>query len=379
MNAVKSIVKQQLPRWAGYQLKKIILGVRSIIYRGNAFYCPICQHGYSKFFDGGFDLPVIEQMQIIGAGRRKHIICPGCASNDRDRLVFMALKSPDLQLLPAGKILHIAPEPALVGFLQKKQQSDGNTYVMGVKYHEGFYYDNSVQLIDLTSLKFNDKLNITIKELFFQKIVEYKISYKERQSYQILDSLIFSSDSYTDENGNQIFLEPTEIKLSTLLGHRFDGDVYDFNEKNTSYIALKTSGLIMFTNVTRMMRYLMRQSSLYIDYPQYYTIINGEELVKPLKLCELHRNIAHNSSNPKECTYYNNNWVGNSNITTNHPNSIMAILSYLKYSLLEKPEGYIYKSSKKVKEIEYNPTTIINKTKIGCKTVFSALMEEDDD
>lgn len=229
------------------------------------------------------------------------------------------------------------------------------------------------------SLKFNDKLNITIKELFFQKIVEYKISYKERQSYQILDSLIFSSDSYTDENGNQIFLEPTEIRLSTLLGHRFDGDVYDFNEKNTSYIALKTSGLIMFTNVTRMMRYLMRQSSLYIDYPQYYTIINGEELVKPLKLCELHRNIAHNSSNPKECTYYNNNWVGNSNITTNHPNSIMAILSYLKYSLLEKPEGYIYKSSKKVKEIEYNPTTIINKTKIGCKTVFSALMEEDDD
>lgn len=156
MNAVKSIVKQQLPRWAGYQLKKIILGVRSIIYRGNAFYCPICQHGYSKFFDGGFDLPVIEQMQIIGAGKRKHIICPGCASNDRDRLVFMALKSPDLQLLPAGKILHIAPEPALVGFLQKKQQSDGNTYVMGVKYHEGFYYDNSVQLIDLTSLKFND-------------------------------------------------------------------------------------------------------------------------------------------------------------------------------------------------------------------------------
>lgn len=158
MNAVKSVLKQQLPRWAGYQLKKIILFVRGIAYRGNAFYCPICQQGYVKFFDGGFDLPVIDQMQIIGAGRRKNIICPGCASNDRDRLVYLALQAPQLQLLPAKKILHIAPEPALVGFLQKNQQLDGNTYIMGVKYHEGFYYDNNIQLIDLTALEFDDHM-----------------------------------------------------------------------------------------------------------------------------------------------------------------------------------------------------------------------------
>lgn len=151
-----SVLKQQLPARLGYRLKKIKLFLRGLAYRGNTYYCPICQKGYSSFFDGGFDLPVIEKYQIIGAGRRKSIICPGCASTDRDRLVYLALNDPSLQLLPAKMLLHIAPEPALANYIQKKQLSDGNIYVMGVKYHEGFYYNKDVQLVDLVDLKFEE-------------------------------------------------------------------------------------------------------------------------------------------------------------------------------------------------------------------------------
>jgi len=177
--------------------------------------------------------------------------------------------------------------------------------------------------------KFKQKLHLTIRELFFQKIVEYGLSYKHKKSYQFLDNLTFSSDSsFEDENGIY-FSVPQPIRLSILLGHRFDGPEYSFKEECSSYISLKKSNLKTFTNVVRMMRYLDRKDgSLYIDYPQYYEeLSNGLPLVQPLALSEMHR--TYNS----DCTYYNNHWVGCEFNKSVHSNSVMAVLSHLKYCL----------------------------------------------
>ncbi len=85
-------------------------------------------------FDGGFDLPVIKKMQIIGAGLRKAVICPGCHSTDRDRLLYIYINQ-NIKINENTNILHIAPEPALVPFLRKLAPAN---YIAGVKYHERF-------------------------------------------------------------------------------------------------------------------------------------------------------------------------------------------------------------------------------------------------
>ncbi len=154
--SLTSLVKRLIPRTLGYRIRKLKLFVRGCIYRGNTYSCPICEHDYRQFFDGGFDTEGNSKYQIIGSGRRKNIICPGCASTDRERLILLCLKNKDLKLWPAESILHVAPEPALSSRLKKWQKENGGHYLAGAKYHEGFYYGNDLQLIDLLKLKFGD-------------------------------------------------------------------------------------------------------------------------------------------------------------------------------------------------------------------------------
>jgi len=99
---------------------------------------------------GGFDLPVIKTMQIIGAGRRKNMVCPGCNSTDRDRLMYFFLEKNKL-LKNNISLLHIAPEPSLGTFL--KSNVNG-LYISGAKYHEGVYYHDSMKIIDIEALTF---------------------------------------------------------------------------------------------------------------------------------------------------------------------------------------------------------------------------------
>ncbi len=150
---MKTIIKKLIPRRIGYVLRSIYLFFRKIIYSGNKFFCPLCRRSYKSFLDGGFDLAVNKEMQIIGAGRRKHVVCPGCASTDRDRLLFVYLNSSPGILKPSVKTLHIAPEPGLGKYLSSMSKTE---YVSGMKYHEGFYYGKNTKLFDITALPFEE-------------------------------------------------------------------------------------------------------------------------------------------------------------------------------------------------------------------------------
>lgn len=117
----------------------------------------MCNWTYRKFLTGGENYQVLQDLEVIGAGKRDHMVCPGCHSTDRDRLLHTFLCNSDILNSPHDKILHIAPEPSLYQWFKKKYQSQPAHYVCGVKYHEGFYYQRDILLIDLTALPFEDR------------------------------------------------------------------------------------------------------------------------------------------------------------------------------------------------------------------------------
>jgi hypothetical protein len=144
-------IKKGVPLSLGIAIRKEFLYAKGLFYRGNQFECKLCGNKYRKFLDGGFDLPVIDELQIIGGGRRYATICPGCHSNDRERLLHFYLEQ-NPAIFKQKSILHIAPEPALGRYLQKFTKN----YIGGVKYYEGFYYPPNVQLLDILALPFPD-------------------------------------------------------------------------------------------------------------------------------------------------------------------------------------------------------------------------------
>jgi len=142
-------LKKHIPLRLGIAVRKEFLFTKGLLFRGKKFECRLCGHHYRKFFDGGFDLPIIDELQIIGGGRRPSTICPGCHSNDRERLLHWYFEQ-NPAVISRKNVLHIAPEPALGRFIQKHAK----TYVGGVKYYEGFYYPPNVQLLDILALPF---------------------------------------------------------------------------------------------------------------------------------------------------------------------------------------------------------------------------------
>lgn len=150
---MKNLIKKLIPRRLGYLLRRIYLNFRRVIYSGKKYYCPLCQQSYKSMLSGGFDLPVNKEMKIIGAGRRENVVCPGCGSTDRDRLLYTYLNNTPGLLKPFVKILHIAPEPGLSKYLKSIGKI---AYKSGVKYHEGFYYGNNIPLFDILNLPFDN-------------------------------------------------------------------------------------------------------------------------------------------------------------------------------------------------------------------------------
>lgn len=170
---------------------------------------------------------------------------------------------------------------------------------------------------------FNSPFKYTLRDLFLYTIINEDISFRDKMSYDILDKLIAKKN--TSDSSFFVMEKPTEIRLSSLMCHRFDGDEYSFSEKNISKLIMKSNNISFFRRVVRMMRYLFRKKVLYIDYPQYYEFVNGKQLVLPLPLDQLHR------TSTKNCTYYSNFWEGADEHKSEHSNAVMSILSFIKY------------------------------------------------
>ncbi len=146
-------IKKYIPSVPGRFLKSIYLTLRGLYYRGNHYTCPICRHSFRRMLPGGFDLPVIKEKHIVGAGWRENDICPYCQSTDRDRLIYLYLRYEQSFFEQPHRLLHIAPEPALYKIFSRNETID---YHPATKYAEGFYYNVKIEVTDLLDLHFEE-------------------------------------------------------------------------------------------------------------------------------------------------------------------------------------------------------------------------------
>jgi SAM-dependent methyltransferase len=200
-----SNLKKNLPNSYARGLKKIFLYLRAIYYTGNSCECNICNRKFRKMLPGGFNLPIIGEKEIIGAGPRNHI-CPYCQSTDRDRFVKLFFDNRPELLNDKIKMLHIAPEPGLYRFFSSFEDVD---YIPAAKYHEGIYYPSEMTLVDLTDMHYSDsEFDIIIANHVLEHIPKDKLALSEiyrtlrKGGIAILQVPYSNNTDFTYENTN---------------------------------------------------------------------------------------------------------------------------------------------------------------------------------
>ena len=125
----------------------------SFLFRGKNYSCNICGFHAREFLSRGHAYPIIQELSIIGAGKRK-VDCPKCGSSDRDRLIFEYFKNNfNPEQLVGKKLLHVAPEKAL----SRKLESEFQLAIVKIDLRtEGylFVYDKSVIQANVMNLPF---------------------------------------------------------------------------------------------------------------------------------------------------------------------------------------------------------------------------------
>ncbi|MEZ5199093.1 MAG: methyltransferase domain-containing protein [Bacteroidales bacterium] len=144
MDGFKRFLKNFFPHSFLVWLKSIVLKVR---FWGRKYHCPLCNSNVGLLKPLGFDFPVLQEMQIVGGGKR-NTLCPVCNSSDRIRLNYIFLKqNSDIFSQPA-KLLHLAPEPALKSIFLKHKNID---YITA-----DLYQENVMVKMDITKIQFPD-------------------------------------------------------------------------------------------------------------------------------------------------------------------------------------------------------------------------------
>jgi SAM-dependent methyltransferase len=126
--------------------RKIYHTLNRFLYKGNNYYCPICEKGYSRFLPGPDNI-------------RSNSKCPGCSSLERHRLLWLYLIN-ELKILASEiNLLSIAPDYAT----QTKLRSLTN-----VNY-------TSVDLESPLAMQNEDLTNLSLKDNSFDAILCYHV------------------------------------------------------------------------------------------------------------------------------------------------------------------------------------------------------------
>jgi SAM-dependent methyltransferase len=111
MNPIKSILKAVIPKKAREALRE---SAKRLAHAGGPFECVYCGSSVKDWAPRGVQSEVIERLDIVPTGYRM-ATCPFCQSYDRDRLLFLFLKSKTTLFSKPIRLLHIAPELTLAG------------------------------------------------------------------------------------------------------------------------------------------------------------------------------------------------------------------------------------------------------------------------
>ena len=115
--------------------RKVYHTINKFIYRGDTYYCPICERGYSRFLPGPDKI-------------RSNSKCPGCSSLERHRLLWLYLTR-ELNIPTSKlKLLSVAPDYAT----QSKLKSLNNIDYTSVDLESPL----AMYKAELTNLDFNN-------------------------------------------------------------------------------------------------------------------------------------------------------------------------------------------------------------------------------
>jgi len=106
---IRNVPRKYLQRVAGLGLKII-----SIVYRGNAVICPVCEKGFKKFLPYG------------RINQRPNALCPSCLSLERHRLIWLYLQQRSEFFTRKLHVLHVAPEAC---FIPRFEKLHGDQYI----------------------------------------------------------------------------------------------------------------------------------------------------------------------------------------------------------------------------------------------------------
>lgn len=91
---------------------------------GTELECPLCGSTFGRFLPCGSEHAVWRTYDVVGAGRRANALCPECLSFDRERLVYLYLQRETSIFTQPARVLHVAPERALMRCLRSQRDLD---------------------------------------------------------------------------------------------------------------------------------------------------------------------------------------------------------------------------------------------------------------
>ena len=140
------LIKKFVEKTSSGFSRKVFYKFSSIRYRGEKYFCPICERGFSKFLTGPDK-------------SRKNSKCPGCGSLERQRLLWLYLVN-KLEIKNRKiKFLYIAPDYATQTSLKR---------LKNISY-------TSVDLNSPLAIKKNDITNLEFKDNSFDAIICYHV------------------------------------------------------------------------------------------------------------------------------------------------------------------------------------------------------------
>ena len=120
---IKATAQRMLPYAVYSRIRDCSRYVVSFAYVGTTFECPFCNGQFARFLPDGVDAPVLREKKVVGGGYRLNSVCPRCRSEDRERLVYLFLKSKEQEWFAKDiKLLHIAPEKNLANKLKSNRR-----------------------------------------------------------------------------------------------------------------------------------------------------------------------------------------------------------------------------------------------------------------
>lgn len=128
---IKTFIQNRFPN----SLRKIYYKINSFRYRGNKYFCPICEKGFSRFLRGP-------------DSTRENSRCPGCGSLERQRLLWLYLVSEIKIKTKNITLLNIAPDFAL----QTKLKALKNIKYTSIDLNSSL----AMRKADITNLNFSD-------------------------------------------------------------------------------------------------------------------------------------------------------------------------------------------------------------------------------